>query len=89
MKLPIAIVALLFAATTAVPAFAAMRTPHAVHPRATTGPAAPSGYNANASANGSNAQAPAAQPAVSGWGHCVSGFEGGTSSAYPMWDVCR
>ena len=97
MKLPIAIVALFLAATTALPAFARAPTGHSFYVHGGVarythdGPAARaegaqsgyrSGYDAYAAAPGVR------QPVANGWGHCVGGGSSELLSAYPSWDVC-
>ena len=74
MKLTTAIVALMLASATAVPAFAAPSASHEVVHQEQT--------------HRHGHQAYAAAPRPSGWGHCVSGLDTGAASAFPAWDVC-
>ena len=86
MKLPIALATLFLAATTAVPAFAAMQAPHST---AQYQQGYRDGYNANTNAYNARAAAPRVNSqATYGWGHCVSGLTSDEASAYPSWDVC-
>jgi len=74
MKLPVAAAALLFAASAAMPAFAATRAnDNALHVYR-------SGHHANAAA-------PRFENRWAAWGHCARGEQSATS-AYPSWDVC-
>jgi hypothetical protein len=85
MKLPIALAALLLAATAAAPAFAATPAHRDIAQYHQA-------YRNGANVNAYHAYARslrAEQRAASGWGHCIRGFDSGVYSAYPSWDVCR
>ena len=90
MKLPIAMAALFLAAVSALPASAAQPTGHSfylhegrsLNLRHSLSPYR-TGYDAYAAA-----PVMRRAPAVTTWGHCVSGLDSDSMSAYPSWDVC-
>jgi hypothetical protein len=102
MRLPLAIVTLCLATTTALPAFAATPAPISVSLRdAAASPIEAVQYRQRTTRqrrqttrtyrNGYNAYA-AAPRTRSGyrnpWGHCVGGLGRGAESAFPSWDTC-
>ena len=92
MKLPIAIAALFLAATTALPAAAAAPTGHSFYQHEGRSLNLRHGQSAYRTGYDAYAAAPApaiARPAVTNWGHCVSGLASEAASAYPSWDVCQ